>query len=223
MKKLLFPINLLLVLILFSGCFEVLEEITLNDDGSGHINFTVNLSQSKSKLNSIMLMDSINDYKVPSKDDILVHMNELAREIGQIKGVTNVQKKVNFTDFVFSMSCNFTSVEVLNRIISHFSSGGVETQSMEDYKQFSYDSKKKIFKRFYNYNLAQETKKVKSRDRQILDGATVTTIYRFESNIVKSENPASKIAKNNKAVMLKVGVQDMINKKNDITNTITLN
>jgi len=43
-----------------SSCFEIVEEITMNDDGSGNILMTLNFSRSKSKIKSILLMDSIN-------------------------------------------------------------------------------------------------------------------------------------------------------------------
>ena len=74
--KIVFKISFFLVFFSFTSCFEIVEEVTLKKDGSGEMSFSINLSQSKTKLNSIMLMDSINGYKVPKKShfNLLRHM-----------------------------------------------------------------------------------------------------------------------------------------------------
>ncbi len=212
---------LFIISFLFVGCFEVLEEITLNDDGSGHITMTVNISQSKTKLKSVMLMDSINNYKVPSQSDIRTNIEKMTAEVKKIDGVSNVSHTINFDDFIFSVSCDFVSVDVLNKVITHFGSEGRVHQPM-DINQFSYSPKTKTFKRSYNVNLSKEISKVNTKDREILDGASITTIYRFESEIASSANSDARIAGSNKAIMLKVGAQDMISDKKNIKNTIVL-
>lgn len=208
-----------LSLFIFTGCFEILEEIRLNDDGSGEVTMTVNASKSKTKLNSIMLMDSINNYKVPSKKDIGESLEKMVAEISGIKGVSNVSKKTDYDEFIFSISCEFTDVDVLNRVIKHFST---QEHASRAGKQFSYDRKNKTFVRNYDYNLSKEINRVRHKDREILDGATVTTIYRFESPIATAKNAESRIAGNKKAIMLKVDVPDLISDKKNIKNTISL-
>lgn len=213
--------SLLALMFVLTGCFEVVEEITLNDDGSGQITMTVNISRSKTKLNSIMLMDSINNYKVPSKADINKNMVKMVAEIESIKGVSNVSHQANFDDFIFSVTCDFSNVDVLNDVIEHFSTDSHAAEVSKN-KQFTYDANRKVFTRNYNYNLSREIQKVKQKDREILTEATVTTIYRFQSLISSAKNSGSKIAGNKKAVMLKIDVPDMISNKKNIKNTITL-
>ena len=53
------------LLLLLSSCFDIVEEIDLNENGSGTYGITLNLSQSKIRLSSIMLLDSSQGYKVP--------------------------------------------------------------------------------------------------------------------------------------------------------------
>nr|BFF39643.1 hypothetical protein BACY1_14480 [Tenacibaculum mesophilum] len=65
-KKILLLFSTISIL-LFTSCFEFVEEVSFNKDGSGSAVLTINLSKSKTKLASIMLLDSINGYKVPSK------------------------------------------------------------------------------------------------------------------------------------------------------------
>lgn len=193
----------------------------MNDDGSGQVTMTVNVSRSKTKLNSIMLMDSINNYKVPSKADIKDNIKKMIAEIESIRGVSNVSHTMNFDDFIFSVSCDFSNIDVLNDVITHFSTERHSTQ-VKNNKQFAYDAKKKVFVRNYHYNLSKEINRVKKKDREILENASITTIYRFKSSIVSSKNTEAKIAGSKKAVMLKVSIPDMITNKKDIKNTITL-
>lgn len=212
---------LIITAILFTGCFEVVEEITLNDDGSGQITMTVNISRSKTKLNSIMLMDSINNYKVPSKEDIKQNMSKMIAEIKGIDGVSNVIHNMNFDDFIFAVTCDFENIDVLNSVITHFSTERHSAQ-IEKNKQFTYDAGRKVFTRNYHYNLSKEIEKVNQTDRAVLDDASITTIYRFESPISTAENKNAKIAGNKKAIMLKVNIPDMISNTKNIKNTITL-
>lgn len=218
----LFGVFLLTISLMCASCFEVVEEITLKDDGSGHITMTVNLSQSKTKINSIMRMETINDYKVPTKSEITDNINKMIAEIKSVKGVSKVKHNADFTDYILTVSCDFSNVDDLNNVVKHFSSIS-GAQPTVDLKQFDYDKDRKVFKRSYTMNLSQEVDRVKAEDRQVLDGATVTTIYRFESPVKNVENPHAKVAGNKKAVMLRVGVNDLIKDKKNIKNTISLN
>ena len=78
---------------LFTSCFEFVEEVTFNKDGSGSAVLTINLSKSKTKLASIMLLDSINGYKVPSKVTIRKKVQEIVSKIKGTKGVHNVKTR----------------------------------------------------------------------------------------------------------------------------------
>ncbi len=203
------------------SCFDIIEDITINDDGSGKIFFALNLSKSKTKLKSIMLLDSINGNKVPSENDINKHITDLKSKISKINGVSNVKKSTNFKDYIFSLSCNFTSVNVLNNIISNLGSAS-EAKLIKNNKHFTYNKATRTFSRNYHYDIAKEFKKVKSKDREIFDGAAVTTIYRFESGIASVKNKDSRISKNKTAVFLQVKTKDIINNKKNIKNTIQL-
>lgn len=220
MKKIL-KITFLISLLFLVSCFEIIEEVTLNNDGSGNILFTLNLSKSRTKLNSIMLLDSVNTYKVPSKNEIKKHFTTIVSKIKQTKGVSNVKNTTNFEDFIFTVTCDFTNVNVLNNVISTF--GSIEeAKKIAKNKHFTYSKSNKTFARSYHYNLEREFKKTKTQDRKIIQDASLTTIYRFESPIVSSKNKIARISGSKKAIMLKIAVQDIIDNKNTIKNTIQL-
>ena len=59
---------LFLFLASLSSFIEILDDITFNADGSGELNYTINLSSSKLKINSILALDTLNGKKVPNKE-----------------------------------------------------------------------------------------------------------------------------------------------------------
>jgi len=208
-------------LLLLTSCFEIVEEVSFNEDGSGHVTLTLNLSRSKTKLNSIKLLDSINDYKVPTEAEIKHHFAEVTNTIKKTKGISNMTNSLNFEEYIYTISCDFTSVEVLNMIISNFSSKS-ESEKIKEYKHFGFNKDQHTFTRNYHYDLAKEFKKTKMADRKIFENATFTTIYRFTDPIIASKNTTAKISKNKKAIFLKINAQDIITNKNSIKNQIQL-
>ena len=60
----------LLIILLFPACFEIVEEVSLNNDGSGSFCFTINMSQSKLNINAMLLLDSVNGRPVPKMENM---------------------------------------------------------------------------------------------------------------------------------------------------------
>ena len=209
------------LLFLCTGCFEIVEEVSFNKDGSGHITLTLNLSKSKTKLNSIMLLDSINDYHVPSEVELRKQIAETVNRVKKIEGISNLKNTINFNDYIFTFSCDFADTDALNTVISNFSSRK-DAALIKQNKHFNFDKSKNTFTRNYHYNIAKEFKKTKMEDRKVFETASFTTIYRFETPIVTSENLTAKIARSKKAIMLKVSAHDIIQNKNSIKNQIKL-
>lgn len=207
--------------ILCTSCFEIIEEVSFNKDGSGHVTLTMNLSKSRTKLNSMMLLDSINNYKVPSKTEIKNKIAQAIQKIKRIEGISNVKNTSDFNEYIFTVSCDFTNVEALNTVISNFSTKK-DAAMIQQQQHFSFNKSQNTFTRNYHYNLSQEFKKTNMEDRKVFETATMTTIYRFETPIVSSKNPTAKISGSKKAIMLRVNAQDIIGDKNSIKNQIKL-
>ncbi len=220
-KKIAKPFLLLSILFLFTGCFEIVEDITFNKDGSGHVKLTVNLSKSKTKLNSIMLLDSVSNYKVPSEQEIKNKIAQVAREIQQIEGISNVQYSNNFSEYIFEISCDFKNTDALNEVVMSYSSQK-DVLMIKKQKLFDFDSEEKTFTRDYHYKLQKEFNNMNVEDRKVFETAYMTMIYRFQDPIVSSENTAAKISKNKRAIMLRANAQDIIYNKVSVKNKIQL-
>lgn len=206
---------------LFTSCFEFVEEVSFNKDGSGSAVLTINLSKSKTKLASILLLDSINGYKVPSKVTIRKKVQEIVSKIKGTKGVHNVKNTLNFNEFIVTVSCDFDNVEALNEVIANFSSKK-HIEAIKKDRHFTFNEKSKTFTRSHHFDLGKEFRKTKNQDRKVFETATYTSVYRFETPIKTTENNQARISQSKKAIMLHLQAQDIIANKQTIKNKIQL-
>lgn len=203
------------------SCFEILEEVDMNTDGSGEMTMTINLSQSKNKIASIMLLDSINGYKVPSKKDIQQDINGLSTKLKNIAGISNVKTTTDFTNYIVSVSFSFSDVSVLNKASKDIFAA--YKMKVEETPVYSYNKASKTFNYDYKNGNKEAYNKLKAADKEVFKNATYTQIYRFTSTIEKSNNAQAKISKSKKAIMQKSLILDLINNKVNISNQIKLN
>ena len=216
---------LLLSLTLFTSCFEILEELNLNADGSGNMLVTFNLSKSKSKIASLMLLDSVNGYKVPSKQDISSALKEAKDHLKTIGGISNIKTTTDYDNYIFTISCDFASTDNLDSVFRDLiSQHNKKSKTNFNTTNFSYSKSTNAFKRLFSYDdsIKRNFNKLNNEDRKIFEDANYTSIYRFENDVKQVSNTNAKIAPNKKAVFLKVDLMSLILGKKNITNTIQL-
>ncbi|HYG40733.1 MAG TPA: hypothetical protein VD908_19040 [Cytophagales bacterium] len=216
--------NLLFISLVFllSSCFQIIEEINMNNDGSGEVNITLNMSNSKTRLASIMLLDSINGYKVPDENDIQKVLNEAVGYLQNSEGISNVKKTLDMNNFIATISFSFQNISNIN----HLSSQILQKQKVKysNPSSYSFAASQGLFIR--KYQPVEQGKarylKLKEEDKSVFRQATYTSIYRFDKDIAKTLNPKAQISKSNKAIMLRCSVEDVITGKVNISNQITL-
>lgn len=205
-----------------SSCFEVIEEISMKNDGTGDVTLTINLSQSKTKVASVMLLDSVQGYKVPSKQKIQQELNEAVSYLRKSEGISNVKSTSDFNNYIATISFSFKDVSNINNITKNI----LARQKIKatNTSSYTYNKATKTFSRKYQAigTAKTEFNKLKAKDKAVFNGATYTSIYRFESVVTSSSNPASNVSKSKKAVMLKSSITDLINAKINVSNTIQL-
>lgn len=222
LRKLRFYLVLISIPFVFSSCFEIIEEITMRADGSGDMTITINLSQSKTKVASILLMDSINGYKVPSKQMIQREVNEAVADLKKMPGISNVKSTTDFNNYIGTITFSFKEISNINNISKKI----LETQKIKtsNISTYSYNKATATFARDYKYyaTAKSEFNKLKKEDKEVFKTATYTSIYRFANTIAKHSNPLAKVSKSQKAVMQKCSVMDLINGKTSVTNIVQL-
>ncbi|SFD87403.1 hypothetical protein SAMN05518672_103629 [Chitinophaga sp. CF118] len=221
-KNRLFVIFLLTIPVFFTSCFEVIEEIIMRKDGTGTMVLTVNLSQSKTRIAAIMLMDSIHGYKVPDKQEIQQEIDKTVAQLGSMPGISNVRSTADFTNFVGDIRFSFRDVSDVNHLIKAL---------LEQYKvkstnipTYNYNKEDARFTRVYSYSNDVRTQfnQLKDRDKEVFSAAAYVSILRFETIITSYSNKLARISKNQQAIIQRLAIPDLINGRANISNQIQL-
>ncbi len=219
--KTIYKIFIFLPLLLLTSCFDAVEEVNLNEDGSGSFAFTINMSQSSAKIAAALLVDSINGRKVPSKEEINTRIKELATLAEKIQGISAVKTAQNFETFVFSFRCSFSDLTALNRLLEEVKRT-YHQQALMGTKHFEYDKKTNIYTRNGTYVIGDAYGQLTSLEKSILSKASIVSICRFNSEVISSANPKATIAPSKKAVLLRVNAAAFVKGTETISNKITL-
>jgi len=202
MKLLLFSF-FTFILIAFSSCIEIIDDLSFNEDGSGTFNYTVNLSSSKVKINSILALDSLDGKKVPSIDDITKKLSNLVEDLKQKEGINSVDFQSDYTNFIFKLSCNFSNLERLQTAIKELAikeNKGREVPELHhQWLRYENDT---LVRSIPQITIAK-TKKLSKKDSDLLKEGHYTSITRFAKEIVACSNDSARLSKNKKAVMIR--------------------
>ena len=221
MKKWLI-LSFLSVGLALTSCIDIIDDIALNADGSGTLKYSVNLSSSKAKINSILALDSLDGKPVPSKDEIRQKINDFKTRLAQKEGIKNVVLEEDYTNFFFKLHCDFENVVALQNAIKQTISEIVKHDKNE------YDEHQWIvltgnsLSRSIPQSIVDQAKKLKREDSELLKQGTYTNITRFEKEIDRFDNEAAQLSKNKKALMLRLNTYSLLNNAALMSNKIYL-
>ena len=223
MRKCAFHLSVLLVMLLCPACFEIIEEVNLNNDGSGSFNFTINMSQSKLNINAMLLLDSVNGRRVPKIADIKKALDEMQVTLIGNNTITDIKIAENWDDYIFSFSGNFKTIEDLNKAINSINALFSKQTGHKSTPKEHFAYSQKVFKRLNNYNLVSDYNSLPEKDKMVLKDAKFTAIYRFKTPVESCSNVDALKSKTGTALMLKASIKDLITNKKTIENTVHLN
>ncbi|HEX2682879.1 MAG TPA: hypothetical protein VHL77_03040 [Ferruginibacter sp.] len=209
------------IVILFSGCFEIIEQVFLKNDGSGNFQLVLNMSKSKTRLNSISKMKTVNGHDVPSKEEIKNKVAEIERTVSKTPGVSNVKTSLDFDNYIASISCNFSKVTQVNEVVKNIHLQE-NPKGKPAEKVYDYNTTGNIFTRLNLFSFRDEYKKLSNADKEVFATANYTSIFKFEGTVTAASNNETKISPSKKAVMLKLNALDIITGKRSMENKITL-
>jgi len=206
MKKVQFIVLFLLALTQVS-CFEIVEQINLKNDGSGTFKYTLNFNQSASHIKSILVLDEVEGYKVPTLYMIKTKFNTLGQKSMEINGITDVKTESNFNDYIFTYSCHFDNIEQMNVVIDTLSKAKKTSQSINYY---SYAKSTMVFTRTGDDLLKSYYEKLPEKQKAIFNGATFTSVCKFENQIKSQTNTNTLVSANKKAILHKTDIISLI-------------
>lgn len=205
---------------LLVSCFEVIEDITINKNGSGHLKVILNASQSRSDINALLLLKEVNGHPIPSLSAIKSKIVSFKDSVQQMAGFSNVKTQFDDKNFILVFEADFDKVERLNSGIYRLWNKYDRTSSKREV-YFKYVNQ--VFTRKPGQLFNAIYLKMQSADRKVLQNATYTALYRFEQLVKAQKNSMAKISPNKKVVFLKLPLQLMIEKPSYWYNIITLN
>jgi len=212
----------LLVFFLLSSCIELIDDLTIHNDGSGTFKYIINLSSSKIKVNSILALDSIDGKKVPSMGEIKSKINNFAATLRGQEGISNVELTINDVDLIIKLSFDFKSISNFQNGLKVAIIASSNTKNSVELNQnwLSWDGK--ILKRNIPLLSLTISDQLKETDLDLLKSGSYTSINRFDRPIEKVEKMNSKINPSRTASMLKVNTYDLQKNYSLIDNCIYL-
>jgi hypothetical protein len=205
-----------------TSCIEIIDDITLKNDGSGTLKYTINLSSSKVKISSILALDSLDGKKVPSIPEMEERIASFKKKLSAKTGISNVTIESNFTNYFFTLQCDFTNVVALQNALKDV----IEEESKEknipelDQNWLSWDGSKMT--RSIPEITVKKTKDLKTEDIELMKQGNYTSITRFERPVEKFDNAAAVLSKNKMAVMIKTNPYALTQNSNILENSIYL-
>lgn len=214
-------LTLFLVPIL-TGCIEIIDDLSINEDGSGTFKYTINLSSSKVKVNSILALDSLDGKKIPTTNDISMEINEFIEQLKNQEGIYNVTMSSDFDNFIFKFSCDFTSLEYLQKGLKLVIKEQIKTKEIDeiDYHWLTFEDD--VLKRSIPTITVKKAQEINREDSDLLRSGSYTSITRFYTEVSSSANVNSVISKNRRAVMVKTDPFSLIQNQHILDNTISL-
>ncbi|MEM9819838.1 MAG: hypothetical protein AAF985_02150 [Bacteroidota bacterium] len=221
MKSTLKYFSFVLVTLLLGGCFEIKEEVNVNNDGSGDLVLTIDMSASKENLANFMRKGEINGVKIPDQNTIEQEITRLKKVLKETKGISEVKSTSDYEAFVFTLSGNFTNTKALNkainRSIAHFNEGLIPVPKKDN---FGFSSNQ--FTRYFKYRLRKGLyEKLDFGTRFVLDAARLTSIYRFKRPVKSVSNPNAQLSANSKAVRMSSSLAEIVRKEVTVANDIS--
>lgn len=202
MRKRYFILGIAL-LTLLSSCVEIIDDLTLQLDGSGSLRYNINLSSSKVKINSLLALDSLDGKKIPSISEVKSKVARIEKMLQEQEGITEATIEADYENFVFRMNCNFHSLADLQNAMKKVII--MENQNKPipelEYNWLRYTDS--TLQRSVPEVTIKKSQEIKDKDRDLLKQGTYTSISRFEIEVTGFENEKAVLSANKKAVMVR--------------------
>ena len=203
---------------MLTSCVELIDEIQLNNDGSGKFKYVINLSQSRSNVSSMLLLDSINGKKNLKLPEIKQKINSFKLTLAKQEGISNVIVVENYADYIIKFECNFENLDKLKKAFENSLQESNTTKKTENWVNFD----KKLFYRTTPEYAVSFLKDFYVNYGEKLKNGSYTSIVRFQNEIYSFSNKLSLKSKSNMAIMTKVTPKELVENPYVLDNNIVI-
>lgn len=217
--KLLIPV----IVLSLTSCFDITEELNVNNDGSGKYNLTIDMSGMMDMIDMMGEADSASE----SMDELETEYNKQAELLRAIEGITNVSSDFSKKG-VYKIGYNFSSIDALNKALNTTAESKEGKES-----KITYSFNGKTFERstILNQKLdkdedeaEEETEEeeseldmdesMKSMMNMMFKDHFYTCIVHFEGSVKKlKEGEDATVSDDKKTITNKVELVDLMEKK----------
>jgi len=191
-------------------------------DGSGEYSLILNASKSKTRLESLSKMETVNGRKVPKKKEIETKVNEAAAAFRSVAGISNVKTTMDFNNYIIKLSCNFQKIENINQGLEKLKAKNI-IGKMVPTQLYSNNISGKTFTKNKINTFKNEYEKLSKADKEVFTNAKYTSVLQFDKTIHSQTNNTYQVSPNKKAVKQDGSILDFILQKKQIHNAIRFN
>lgn len=207
--------------IYLTSCIELIDDITINSDGSGKLKYSINLSSSKTECNSLILLDSLNGYKVPKIEHLKAKIVQFEKIISLQPGISQVQIESNWQDFIFKFSCDFDNLHNLQTAVK-VTLKLLELPIGQNFETDWIYLKESCLIRDVPHIILNNFSEFKFIRQEELELSRYTSITRFDKEISYFENISARLSQNKKAVMIQTDLKNLIDNSKKLNNKICI-
>ena len=209
------------IFISLTSCFDIIDKISMKADGSGEYAVILNASKSKTRLQSISKMETVNGKNVPKKSEIENKVKAASDIFRTVAGISNVKASLDFDNFIIKLSCNFRKIENINTGLEQLKAKNIIGKAIPT-QLYKNNTAEKTFIRNKIASYKNDYDKLSKADKEVFSNATYTSILQFENLIKSQTNNAYTMSPNKKAIKLDGHILDFILQKKQVQNQISL-
>ena len=239
-----YSLTLIVILaISLSSCFDLKEEITINNDGSGSFIQTVDMGNNPMIRMALNMQSDSTMNKGKATNQMDSTLEETKAKLSQVKGIKNVKTASSIEELKFMVMYDFEDVDALNRAANVIKEDK-EAEVKIITKQYSFD--KGEFTRANSFSLgnnnmdmsevmgikkgeevSEQTEGEKAQMKQMMQmffgGANYTYVVHVPNKVKSYSNKDNTtISEDEKTLIMTIPFLDLINeeKKVDVGNSI---
>lgn len=219
-------LGLIGVALITTGCFDIEEEVTLNQDGSGTYLQRIDMSGFMAMLEGFGGDETTGTEMFDSMDS---SMQVTANNMRDLPGISNVASRSE--GYVFSVSCDFAEIDALNRAIKQNQSsteGAADSPlaGLNSGDGANYLLKGKTFIRkdapidARMDEMEEEEKQQLQMAKMMMSDASYKLIYHLPGEVKRMTNEAATLSADSRTVTLDLSFVDLLEGRGNIGNEI---
>ena len=216
MKKLFQYLLLAATVMTMSACFEIMEEVTVNKDGSGKYVSTIDATKMSEQMQMLAAFDTTGEMIPKLKYSLDSTFSVSLGKYKTVKGISNVKIDTS-TPYIYKVTMDFKDVVALNEAIN------LDKKS-EEMKNLYAWKKGKLTRKDFALNLDEmkmEDESQKEMAKSMLEGMKYTIIFNFPGKVKSISNKEAKLSDDKKTVTLACSLLDVMDKKVNLGNEVT--